>query len=217
MVLTPEKPFLIPVDTSEPWVKGDVEESAIGNKDARTHALERLREYICSYRFFRTTTESFQIAKENFYIDGIDSEDTFEMPAIAVISGVESRQGPWVPHPIESTKDVFKRGFTLVRYAEHVETFDLEVWAGTRVERRTIVAAMDSIFNPVQQMAGLRLILPNYFYQPARFTYLQNERHSEDGAKNRWRSLLQISLETNIVRLVPTVELNVMIGISDDE
>lgn len=166
--------------------------------------------------FFRSVDNPFKLSVDNFHVDGIDSEDTFAMPAVAVLPTVETVIATIQPSFIESSFNVFKRGYALVRLSEHTEEITLEVWTATKSERRAILSATDQLFSPVQQMTGLRLILKNYWHQPCRFTLERIERANEDGFKNRWRTLIHLTLDIPIVRLVPVVNMVPMVGVVDE-
>lgn len=214
--IEPRKPWEIPVDTSVPWGEAPGDEIVPIAKDARHLCLEALREQLTSFTFYRSPDTSFRLSAEAFYLDGVDSEDTFEMPAVAVIGGVELREHAIRPAIIESSKDVFKRGYALLRMTEHTEELSLEIWTGTKVERRAILSAIDQIFSPVQQSASLRIVLPNYWHQTCRFTLNHIERMNDDGVKNRWRTLVHLTLDFPVVRLIPVAEMLAMVGVVDE-
>lgn len=216
MTTEPRKPWELPTDTSVQWGDAPGDEIAALSKDARHYCLEALRDRLVAFTFYRSPDVPFRLSPDAFYLDGVDSEDTFEMPAVAVIGGVELREHLIRPAIIESSKDVYKKGYALLRLTEHTEELSLEVWTGTRVERRAILSAIDQIFSPVQQSASLRIVLPNYWHQTCRFTFNHIERMNDDGVKNRWRTLIHLTLDFPVVRLIPVAEMLAMVGVVDE-
>lgn len=203
-------------DTSSSWheIPGEVLQTPY--RDARQIALESLRDYLCDFTFYRSPEKFFKLTPESFYLDGVESEDSFTMPAIAVLAAQEQVVGSIFPKIIESTLNQYKQGYVLLRITEHTEDFTLEIWTGTKSERRAILSAIDQMFTPVQDMVGLRLILKQYYNQPARFTLNHIERANDDGIHNRFRTLIHITLDVPVVRLVPATKMVPIIGVIDE-
>lgn len=211
------KPELVIKDNTPKWGDPDYYPSIpFLAKDGRTVALETLRDYLCTFEFNAPGKEPFKLNEDHFYIDGIESEDSFVMPCISVIPGIENRTiiGPYM---IESTKDVFKKDYALVKVAETSEDIGFEIFAPTRQIRNGIVSALNQIFSPSQNSYGLKLVLPNYYYQPCRFSLLDINRLNDTGISNRWRALVRFTMDLSIVHLYHATQLQVLIGLSDDQ
>jgi hypothetical protein len=91
---------------------------------------------------------------------------------------------------------------------EHQERIVLEVWATTRFMRAAIVAGLQSAFDASEEMSGIRIPLPHYFGQVARFTLEGDARvDDENSARRRRRQRMTVRMEVDVVRLVNTVPI----------
>jgi len=194
--------------------------------DARRHALEGLRSYMATLRFYRrgptkAQSNEFTVPEENILLEMPDAEKDLKFPAIAVIpgEGEHDSMGLGPPQLIEETADKFAPGTALLRLGEYIETITLEAWGSYRAERRALMVGLAQALRVLEQSYSLRLRLLNYYGCVAEFT-LMKSRYVEDvdAALNRRRGWLMVGLRVPEVRLVnyTTLKPFVAVEVSDD-
>ncbi len=196
------------------------------HKDARTYALERLRDYICALIFQRTggigePPIPFSLVPENVHLNQPDDITDLALPAIGVIPGRGTHEsyGLGPPQLIEGTDGVGGPGTMLLRQSEYNETFVLEVWGSKIAERRALMAGLKAAFRQNDGSYELKMLLPDYFNIVA--SYSLNESQYIDGdepVRNRRRGHLLIQLRVdevvpvNVRPLTAIVEPTVLDG-----
>jgi hypothetical protein len=182
--------------------------------DARLWAISALLDYVATISFEIDNSPSpnpkaFQIPRENLLDEWPDSMDTMVFPSIAVTPGEPVITPRGFSNSIdESTLDLFGVGTALLPMHEHQERIVLEIWATTRFQRAAIVAGLQTAFDEAEEMSGIRLPLPDYFGQTARFTLEGDARvDDENSARRRRRARMTVRMEVDVVRLVNTVPI----------
>jgi hypothetical protein len=141
---------------------------------------------------------------ENIHIEWAEAKTDAVTPSIAVQPGDHE----FVPMGLtsfldERTRDVFGLGTVLEVQSEYVETFELEITAQRRAERRAMLAGLQSALSPTEQRFGVVFALPAYYGQTARFTPKGGRLgHEMSEALNRRKAWLRVELRVNVVRLV---------------
>lgn len=182
--------------------------------DARQHAVHALMDYLATVEFTldqgdESPSRSFRIKRANLLDEWPDDPKDLVFPTIVALPGEVVLTGRGFANDLdEQTRDLFGPGTCVLPLHEHQEKFVLEVWATTRFQRAAIVAGLEGAFDPAEEYSGLRLALPGYFGQVARFTLDSNQRQDDpDSARRRRNSRLTVRLEVDVVRLVRVVEL----------
>ena len=174
--------------------------------DARTVALKAVREYLLSIVFYLPPGNTpFQLQKENFPLEQADYVEETRYPSMGFVGGEEqSYEGPgFVPYVLEETVDQFGPGTVLKMEHDHVETLKLEVWGSKEPELRSMLAGLESAFNPTEERAGFQLQLADYFGAPASFTLVKRAGEAQaDTAKGRRKATLSIKLQVPVLTLV---------------
>ncbi len=179
--------------------------------DGRTAALRVLREYITDLTFYRAGDKSggppvaFQVKPENFHIEWPDNVVDMVTPSIVVVQGANADYAVvgLDSYVEEDTVDAYAPGTVLQWQSEYTETFNLEIWASSKAERRAIIAGLEVALVPTEQMYGVRFRMPEYFDELVCFT-LQRRRlmDTDSSARNRRIAQLEIEMRHNVVALV---------------
>jgi len=178
--------------------------SALPDKDARTYALARLREFISLLTFSRTMARNeaarhFRLHRTSIHPYQPDSPTDLNLPAVAFIPGSGSTQNTDLG-PLEvaaGSEGKLGPGTALLRLGEYVETFTIEVIAGKQATRRAIVGGLR-----VALQDPLRLSLPDYFDATAIFELGESRLIDEAQASlNRRRAQLTVTLR--VAELAP--------------
>jgi hypothetical protein len=191
--------------------------------DGRTAALHILREYVCDLTFYRymgkgSPPKPFGIKPENFYIEWPDSTVDKVSPSITIVhSRADYDVIGLVSYIEEQTLNVYSPGTVVQWQDEYVETINLEIETSKVSERRSLLGGLETAFSPVEQMAGVRFKMPEYFNQLVCFTLMRREVMDDaDSAKNRRKAQLEILMRFNIVKLVNVKGLGVNATVNTD-
>lgn len=118
-----------------------------------------------------------------------DEQTEAKYPSAVVLPvGKGTYEGPMTPRPIASAADGGDR--RVMRYAEFVQSFTVDVWCNTPNARIALAAMLEEAFNPVDWRYGFEVWLPFFHSLRGGFSMLDVEyEDAEDAAKRRWRRL----------------------------
>lgn len=197
--------------------------------DGRTAALRVLREYLTELTYYLPMVKSedagplapdkkaFRLLESNFFLSQADWNQEQKYPSAVVISigEIEAQGIGFVPVLEEETRDKFGPNTAIERHHAHVEKLAVEVWASTEPELRSLIAGMETAFNPSEGRAGLLLAMPQYFNQKVRFLMTGRERSSDnDSLRGRRHEQLKLSMDFHVVSLVNVAPLQPRVQMS---
>lgn len=191
--------------------------------DGRTVALRLFRRYICALDFYREAgvgapPKKFNIDPSNFQIEWPDENKDMVTPSCAIIDAPADYAVIGLTSYIEEdSRDRYAKGTVVQWQAEYQETFQLEVRASKKSERRGLLACIETMLTPTEQMYGLRLRMDDYFGQTVCFT-LQKRRLNDDAsaALNRRSARLDVEMRFNVVALVNYLPIDPRITVNTD-
>ena len=182
------------------------------HRDARSHALSTLREFISLLNFSRAgdlpdgAPIRFRVPEERIHVyQPDDVQQTLGKPGIGFLPGraVHEPYGLGPGEVLDDTADRFGDGLVLVRRSDHVETFPVEVVVDKAPVRDGIVAGLKEALQMDDRSGALRLVCRSYFDIVASFRLEQSENIDEaDGTNNRRRAHLFVLLQIPEVALV---------------
>lgn len=184
--------------------------------DGRTVALRLFKQYICSLDFYREMAKGqkpqhFRIDPQNFEIEWADEVKDLNTPGCVVLDQPATYEVIGLTSYVEEDS-INKYAFgTVVQWqSEYTETFLLEIHASKKPERRSLLAGIEVMLSPTEQMYGLRLRMADYFDQTVCFT-LSKRRLNEDNMSslNRRKATIEIEMRFNLVALVNATSLSV--------
>jgi hypothetical protein len=189
--------------------------------DGRTAALRVLREYLTAIVFYApgavgSPPVAFRVLEENFHLETPDAVQDQKYPSITVL-GVPAKYSAagFVPVVEESTRDRFGPGTALQRHQRYEETVALEVWASTEPELRSILAGLETAFNPTEGRAGLLLRMREYYEVTARFLLVGRESVGDNSsAIGRRHAKVLAELDFHNVSLVRVAPLQPQVDLS---
>lgn len=189
--------------------------------DGRTAAMRILKLYFSELVFYRAGGKDeagdqkdpipFKIPFRDIHVEWPDDEEDLHLPALAFLA-----QSPGDYDSIgltnvveEQTKDVYSPGTVLIWMSEYQEKFAIDIWAETKAQRRSIIAGLEQALSPLQQMAGIRFRMPDYYEQLACFA-LQTREIIDDELSTlvRRKARLIVDLRFNVVALVNVETMN---------
>jgi len=131
---------------------------------------------------------AFRIPRSHLLDEWPDALKSLTFPSIVVLPGDPVIIPRGLANSVdESTHDTFGRGTAVLPLHEHQERIVLEIWATTRFQRAAIVAGLQRAFDPAEEMSGIRITLPDYLGQVARFTLEGDARLDDDDSPKRRR------------------------------
>ena len=99
----------------------------------------------------------------------------------------------------EGTENTFAPNTVVIWQGEYIENFVLEIWAKTKQERRSMLAGIEKYMSPLQQMAGIRFRMPDYYDQLCCFSLQSREIVDDEAAQfARRKARLVIELRYNL-------------------
>jgi hypothetical protein len=184
--------------------------------DGRTAALRILRKYISELTFYRPGGKdvignqkdpiAFSIAERDIHVERPDDEEEMRLPALALLA---KTNGDYEAIGMTSVveEDSFEKyapGTVLIWMSEYSENFDIEIWAETKQQRRAITLGLEQALSPIEQMAGIRFLMPDYYEQLVCFE-LQTREVIEDDTDLlvRRKAKMEVQMRFNVVALVP--------------
>lgn len=208
--------------------------------DGRTAALSILRKYLSEITFYRQggkdsvgTREppiAFQVPLRDIHVEWPEDEAEMNLPAIALLAQSPANyQTPGlVTNVIEDSRDKYGDNTVLNVEAAVDEIFLIELWCKTKQERRGLKKGIEEIMSPLQQMSGLRFVMPDYYDRLATFVVQSYEVVDDEMAtyaRRKGKFLVQLTyLQVVLVEvppMLPVTEVNVSdsgdSAASDDE
>lgn len=196
--------------------------------DARTAALRTLSEYLSALTFYKAGAVggppvAFKFKPEQILIEWPDNPESMVMPSLAFQS-VRASLEPigLAPSYDESSAGKFGAG-TILRDlgCEYIEQVMLEGWVTDRADRRAIARGLPFALSPLENMYGLRLIVPDYYDAVVRFSPKDIETVDDEmSAKGRRRVRMGIEMVLPMIHLVNiatmTTKVDVEVVEADD-
>jgi hypothetical protein len=180
--------------------------------DARLHAVHALFDYLSKIEFALDEdgdgkTRAFRIKREQFLDEWPDDMKSLIFPSVTALPGEMVLTPRGLTNDLdETTTDKFGKGTCVLPLHEHQEKIVLDVFATTRFQRAAVVAGFERAFDASEQMSGIRLPLPRYFGQQARFTLERVDMVDDaDSARRRRQAKLTVRMEVDVCRLVDVV------------
>lgn len=187
--------------------------------DARTHVLERFADYLHCIQFQvpdGPEVTPYQIPRERILVEWPDDDQTvMKWPTLVFEPGrYELLPSGLTPRVNEASRDQHGQGTVLVTSYEYRELVTLAVWASTRAQRRTMLAGIEWALTPVEEIAGIRLRVPDYYDETVHFEAMEGQNIDvEDSMRRRRRSEMVFEMRFDLVNLVrmddlePSVEV----------
>jgi hypothetical protein len=196
--------------------------------DGRTHALRVLKRYFQELQFNRSggTDENgvvrppitFTLPERDIHIEWPDNPEDVHLPAIALLAEDRGQYEAigMTSYVDEESRNKYGDDTIIIWMSEYQETFVVELWAQTKAQRRAILAGLEVAFSPLQQMAGIRFRMPEYFDQLVCFE-LQNKEIVEDdlAVRNRRRARLRVLMRFNVVALVNATDFAPVVTVDE--
>lgn len=200
-----------PVPFGNPWGQVYPPRPAIPPPavDPRTTALRLLQRYVAGLTFYRPGGTDgnpipFTVPAERFIIEEADHDQDLVFPSIVVTSDEdEVYDSPGLVSDIdEDSVDVYGKGTVLQIQYEQQEFIQLEMWAASKPERRSLLAGLQVALNPTEQQYGIRFVMDDYYGQFVCFTPWSTRRVGRDGVRGRWLARMRVEMRFNVVRPV---------------
>ncbi len=182
--------------------------------DARAIGIARLLEFFARLRFTRYVgpglePQPYNIPKESLLDEQPPDIVKLLMPAISVLPTIgTTSSGGLGPATIDDdTIDKFGPGTALLDKGTYTEILNLEVWASSKIERRSIVAGVTAALTCSEDSYGMRLTLPDYFGLIADYTLQESGGSSQyvddpDVIRNRRRAMIFVEMRVPVAQLV---------------
>lgn len=198
--------------------------------DGRTAALRLLKKYFSELVFYRTGPVDpvrgqrlepirFQVPERDIHVEWPDAVEDDRLPAIALLSEDRANYDSigLTNYVDEASRDKYAPDTFLIWMYEYQETFLAELWCETKAQRRALIAGIEQAMSPLQQMAGIRFRMADYFDQLVCFELQNRELVDDDFAvKNRRRARLRILMRFNVVALVNAVDFQPVVEVQVD-
>lgn len=191
--------------------------------DARHVALETLRRFISLLDFSRSgpkgrPSTAFRVQYKDIHTEQPDNVVDMAMPAIAVVAndGTRDSYGLGAGQIDEATVDLPGPGLVLYNIGEWNEELNIEVWGSSRPERRSLVEGMTEALTICEETSTLRLKLPDYWNQVAKFEHLSTRYVEDTSIDNRRRASMRVALSVPMMRvaryrkMIPQVKVEVV-------
>ncbi|GAC1446920.1 MAG: hypothetical protein PVSMB8_04830 [Vulcanimicrobiaceae bacterium] len=190
--------------------------------DGRTAAMRVLKEYLIELTYFRDmgpgrSPKRFQIPPENILTEYPEAVHELKFPSLSVDPGPAAYDPTGLSVFIEEDSfNEFAPGTALQWQAEYQEKFGLEIWAAERSERAAILAGLEVAFSPLEQMAGVRLRMLDYYKMPACFTLEDRKNEETDAVRGRRKAVLTIEVRFTLCQLIQVVKLDPLTVVNVD-
>ena len=159
----------------------------------------------------------FQIPEKNIHLESFpDYVEDLVFPSIVFLPGKAVYEPIGLTCYIEEdTLDRYAPGTVVMWMSEYTETFQLEIWASKRPERRGMLSALEEALSPTEQSYGLIFKVPDYFDEFVCYTVMDRILEDDtESSKNRRRARMSIEMRYNVVRLVNAQGINPEIAVS---
>ena len=195
--------------------------------DGRTAALRILRKYFSELIFYRPgpldplgrpgEPIAFQIHERDIHVEWPENEVELRGVALAFLSRGEGRYeaNGLTTNVDESYAD---QSLILQIMSSYSEDFVVEIWAETKALRRAVIRGLESALSPLEYMAGIRFVMPDYYGQLACFS-LQSKEYVDDeaGTDMRRKARMVVNLNHNVCELYPASPLQTEAQLFVDE
>ena len=180
----------------------------------RKVALNMLRQYISELSFARPDKNgaiiAYSIPITAIYTEQPKNVTDLVFPSIVIRAGegTIAQLGTFLD---ESSKDDFGDGTCLQVIGEWVEEISLECWAEEAPQRASMLATIEPALASIEEMFGLRFVLPDYYNETVEFDYRGSSNPDDaDSARNRRWADIRIGMRFNLVKLVRYVDIDIM-------
>ena len=153
--------------------------SAVQETDARTALSRGLAQYLAQHA--RADVKGREIRLQKVFDSWSEPEEMAAYPALTISAGPGAYDASKLT-PTASNRErlLAPDGRYVVSHCEFTCDLTVELWTNDPVERRSLVASMEAVLNPMMNIYGLVLELPFYFNQRALFelrsmTYMDTE------------------------------------------
>jgi hypothetical protein len=209
------------------WPKRDVPRPPL--YDGRTAALRILRRYFSELVFYRPGGRdlegrqkdpiAFQVPDRDIHVEWPDDEPNLRSPSIVFLSqqaadydaiGMTSRVDETWPD----------KTHLLTWMSEYDEDFAIEIWAETKQQRRALILGIEQALSPLEYMAGIRFVMPEYYGQLCCFSLQSREVIDDEQATVlRRKARMIVKLRFNVCALYPATIMrpDVKIEVDADE
>lgn len=194
--------------------------------DGRTAALRILREYFSELVFYRPGGKdelgeskdpiAFKIDPRDIHIEWPDNEAELRAPSLAFLS-----IGPADYESIGMTCYVDERwkepGYLLTWMSNYKETFSIDIWCETKQQRRSVILGLEQSLSPLEYMAGIRFVMPDYYGQLVTFSLVNREIVDDEMASVlRRKAKLLVEMNFHVCALYPVNPLEPVVDIQVD-
>ena len=196
--------------------------------DGRTAALRILREYFSELTFYRSGGKdelgepkepiAFQIPVRDIHIEWPDNESDLRAPSLAFLS-----MGPGDYEAIGMTSYVDERwqeehpGHLLTWQSNYKETFSIDIWCETKQQRRAVILGLEQSLSPLEYMAGIRFVMPDYYGQLVTFSLQSREIVDDEMATDlRRKARLMVEMNFHVCAEYPVNEMEPVVDVQVD-
>lgn len=145
-----------------------------------------------------------------------DTELVYPSASIIAIGDVPFQADGVMPHPMETSIEVFCPNTVLWKTAEGVADFQVDYWANDRNTRQAMAARVPALFSPGETRSGVVLAGdPQYFNLSVRATLLSAQRPDDEDNiythERRYRTTVRCEIDVvhlrQAVPLLPRAQL----------
>jgi hypothetical protein len=184
-------------------------------KDAREYGLERLRDYICSLRFYRSNAPGqppipFALPETSVLIQQPDDLKDLPLPGIGIVPGNGTHEpfGLGPPSILDETEGVAGPGTALQLSGEYREQVVIEVWGSKKAERRALMAGLKTALRASDGSSAIYLTLPDYYDTTVGFELVESLYiDGDEVARNRRRGHIVVDMRVYELAVVNVREL----------
>ena len=196
--------------------------------DGRTAALGILREYITELTFYRPGGKdqlgnplppiAFQIPRRDIYVEWPDNEADLRAPSLAFLSiGPADYASIGMTSYVDENWQKEHPGELLTWMSEYQETFSIDIWCETKQQRRAVILGLEQSLSPLEYMAGLRFVMPDYYGQLVCFALQSREIIEEDSnTLLRRKARLLVQMYFNVVAAYPVNPMEPVVDVEVD-
>lgn len=196
--------------------------------DGRTAGLRILREYFSELTFFRPGGKDelgdpkdpipFKIPIRDIHIEWPDNEADLHAPSLAFLSiGPADYEAIGMTSYVDENWQKEHPGELLTWMSEYKETFSIDIWCETKQQRRSVILGLEQSLSPLEYMAGIRFVMPDYYGQLVCFS-LQNREIIDDDMASvlRRKARLMVEMRFNVCAAYPVNPLEPVVDLQVD-
>ena len=196
--------------------------------DGRTAGLRILREYFSELTFFRPGGKdelgeskdpiAFKIHPRDIHVEWPDNEAELRAPSLAFLSiGPANYDAIGMTSYVDENWQKEHPGRLLTWMSEYVETFSIDVWCETKQQRRAVILGLEQSLSPLEYMAGIRFVMPDYYGQLVCFSLQNREIIDDDQASLlRRKARLLVEMRFNVVAEYPVNPMEPIVEVQVD-